>query len=68
MRTSLRKYGYGERNEKDRADFLEQIKLVAKERLVYVDEAGIDNTIDYTYGYSLKGERFEDKKLGHRTQ
>ncbi len=41
---------------------------MAQERLVYVDEAGIDNTIDYPYGYCLKGERFEATKLGYKTE
>ncbi len=35
---------------------------------MYVDEAGIDNTIDYTYGYCQQGERFEASKLGHKTE
>jgi transposase len=33
-----------------------------------VDEAGIDNTIDYPYGYCHKSERFHATKLGHRTE
>lgn len=33
-----------------------------------MDEAGIDNTIDYPYGYCHKSERFHATKLGHRTE
>jgi transposase len=61
-------YGYGERDEEARGEFLRQITGLAKERFVYIDEAGVDNTIDYPYGYCLKGERFEAKKLGYPTE
>ena len=33
-----------------------------------MDEAGIDNTIDYGYGYCHKSKRFKALKLGHRTE
>lgn len=36
--------------------------------MVYIDESGLDNTIDSNYGYSRSGERFEASKLGHRTE
>ena len=35
---------------------------------VYVDEAGVDDTLDYAYGWSLKGTRCVGERLGHRTQ
>lgn len=38
------------------------------EQLVYVDEAGVDDTEDYAYGWCAASERFEALKLGHRTQ
>ena len=38
-----------------------------KEEVVYVDEAGTDNTEDYAYGWCDRSERFEANKLGHRT-
>jgi transposase len=38
------------------------------EQLVYVDEAGVDDTEDYAYGWCAQAERFEALKLGHRTQ
>ena len=40
----------------------------AKERFVYVDEAGIDNTLDYPYGYCHRSQRFLGEKRGHRTE
>ncbi|NES86568.1 MAG: transposase [Moorea sp. SIO2B7] len=36
--------------------------------MVDIDEAGVDNTIDYGYGYCQKSERFKALKLGQRTQ
>ena len=58
-------YGYRERDEEARKEFLPKIRGYAPERFVYIDEAGIDNTIDYPYGYCHKSERFEALKLGH---
>lgn len=36
--------------------------------MVYLDEAGVDDTEDYPYGYGYRSERFHALKLGHRTQ
>ena len=36
--------------------------------MVYIDEAGVDDTEDYAYGYCHKSERFHALKLGHRTE
>jgi len=33
---------------------------------VYVDEAGVDDTLGYGYGWSRKGERCLAERLGHR--
>lgn len=38
------------------------------EQLVYIDEAGVDHTEDYDYGWCAQSERFEALKLGHRTE
>jgi len=35
--------------------------------VVYVDESGVDNTLDYPYGWCHQSQRFEADKLGHRT-
>lgn len=35
---------------------------------MYLDEAGVDNTEDYAYGYCPRSERFHALKLGHRTE
>lgn len=34
---------------------------------VYVDEAGVEDTLSYGYGWSRKGERCLAQQLGHRT-
>lgn len=38
------------------------------EARVYVDEAGVDDTLSYAYGWSQKGTRCFGERLGHRTQ
>ncbi len=39
----------------------------AAAEVVYVDEAGVDDTEDYAYGWCHHSHRFEADKLGHRT-
>lgn len=38
------------------------------ENRVYIDEAGVEDTLDYAYGWSLRGTRCFGERLGHRTQ
>lgn len=33
-----------------------------------MDEAGVEDTLNYAYGWSRKGERCPGERLGHRTQ
>ena len=61
-------YGYRERDEAKRQAFLQQIADYQPAELVFVDEAGVDDTHDYPYGYCHQSERFHDLKLGHRTE
>lgn len=61
-------YGYKERNEEKRAQFVRVIATKRRDNLVYIDESGIDNTEDYPYGYCRKGERFHSLKLSKKTQ
>ena len=35
---------------------------------VYLDEAGVEDTLDYAWGWSPKGTRCMAQKRGHRTQ
>jgi hypothetical protein len=60
-------YGYRERDEEQRQVFLQQLSDYRPAQVVYVDEAGAEDTEDYPYGYCQQGERFHAVKLGHRT-
>ncbi|WP_372478250.1 hypothetical protein [Nostoc mirabile] len=51
-------YGYQERDEVKRQEFREDIALYKPEKIVYIDEAGMDNREDYGYGWNALGERF----------
>ncbi len=57
-----------ERDEAQRQAFLEQLQAYSAAQVVYVDEAGADNTEDYPYGWCAQSERFYALKLGHRTE
>ena len=61
-------YGYRERDEEKRQEFRERLNSIAPRRLVYVDEAGIDNREEYPYAYNEKGQRFHALKSGKRTE
>ena len=50
-------YGYEERDEEKRSEFLEKLAKISQEKLVYRDEAGFDNRENYPKGYSLRGKR-----------
>lgn len=60
-------YGYRERDEDKREEFLTLINQEKSEDLVYIDESGLDNREDYGYGWNIKGERFHDFKSGKRS-
>lgn len=61
-------YGYLERDEELRQQFLDKLAQIETKHMVYVDEAGFDNRDDYPYGYSPKGERCYDFKSGKRRE
>ena len=58
---------YAERDEVRREEFLEQLSHIAPEDRVYVDEAGVEDTLSWAYGWSRKGSRCQGERLGHRT-
>ena len=60
-------YGYRERDEEKRRQFLQDIQKHKPENIVYIDESGIDNREDYGYGWNETGERFYDFKSGKRS-
>jgi hypothetical protein len=59
-------YGYRERDEDKRIEFIEHVSTLNKEALVYLDEAGMDSRADYEYGWNKQGERFHALKSGKR--
>ena len=59
---------YRERDEAQRQEFLRQLEEVSAADRVYIDEAGVDDTLSYAYGWSEKGMRCAGERLGHRTQ
>lgn len=44
------------------------MSLIPPHQRVYVDEAGVEDTLSYAYGWSHKGKRCPGERLGHRTQ
>ncbi len=46
---------------------MEQLAQVAVADRVYLDEAGLDDTLNYAYGWSLRGQRCPGERLGRRT-
>lgn len=60
-------YGYRERDEEKRQQFLQYLKKQKQDNLVYIDESGIDNRDDYGYAWNEKGKRFYDFKSGKRS-
>ena len=59
-------YGYRERDETKRQDFIAQLSTLPTEKIVYVDESGMDSRDEYDYGWNLKGQRFHALKSGRR--
>ena len=53
-----------EANEEKRERYLEEIKEIPREKLVYIDEAGIDMNICKDRGWAKKGEILQGKKSG----
>ncbi len=59
-------YGYRERDEEKRFNFIQKLNCLDRNAIVYADESGMDERDDYGYGYSKEGERFHDLKSGRR--
>ncbi|CDM94426.1 hypothetical protein AmaxDRAFT_3372 [Limnospira maxima CS-328] len=65
--TRKKTYGYQERDEQQREEFIAQIQHMEPEGLVYLDEAGMNSQdSDYPYGYCEEGQRFGALKSGKR--
>ena len=62
-------YGYRERDEEARKEFIQLRGEDDKaNHLIYLDQSGMDQrSMNYDYGYSKAGERVHDLKSGRRT-
>ena len=47
-----------------REEYLEKIKAITKDNLVYIDESGVEETISKDRGWDLKGVIIKGKKSG----
>lgn len=59
-------FGYRERNEQARVEFLEEIKNIPPEKLVYIDESGIVTDSPIDKGWSKRNTRCHAMKPGKR--
>jgi len=57
---------YRERNEGAREEFLRKIAEIPEDRLVYVDESGIDKEMNREYGRSPRGVPVYDEVRGRK--
>ena len=57
---------YREKDDECRISFLEQLKQIPEETLVYVDESALDKAIQREYGYAVKGQRLPGEVRGKR--
>jgi isftu1 transposase len=57
---------YKERNELKRTDFIEALSKYASDKIVYIDESGIDKFISREYGRGLKGQQVVGEVSGKR--
>ncbi len=60
-------FAYTERDAAQREEFLRQLSQIEPHNRVYVDEAGVDDTLCYPYGWSPRNTRCAGQRLGHRT-
>ncbi|QUY43148.1 IS630 family transposase [Acaryochloris marina] len=65
--TRKKTYGYRQRDEHKRAEFVQKLTTVDPDDIVYADESGMDNRDEYDYGYGPKGERVYALKSGSRS-
>ena len=67
MNAQKKSWLYAERDPEERREFLQRLEAVPAQDRVYVDEAGVEDTLSFSWGYSPKGVRCLAHKLGHRT-
>ncbi|WP_100898874.1 IS630 family transposase [Nostoc flagelliforme] len=64
--TRKKTYGYCERDESKREVFVAQLSTLSAEKIVYLDESGMDNRDQYDYAWNERGKRFHALKSGRR--
>jgi transposase len=55
-----------ERNEEERAAFIEELTKIPEEKRVYIDESGKNTNLDREYGYAPRGKLVEGKTSGKK--
>ncbi|MEO1069958.1 MAG: IS630 family transposase [Cyanobacteria bacterium J06638_6] len=68
LHAKKKSYLYAERESAKRQAYDAELAQYEAYQRVYLDEAGIDNTEDYGYGWCPKGERFAAERRGKRTE
>lgn len=63
--TKKKSFLYLERNQEERRLFAQQLESVPIEARVYLDEAGVEDTLCPLYGWSAKGARCLAERRGH---
>ena len=57
-----------ERDEVERAAFVEEIASIPAEKRIYIDESGKHRNLDREYGYAQRGEKVEGKTQGKKAE
>jgi len=55
-------YGYCQRDEEKRQAFVTQLSTIPADKIVYLDESGMDSRSQYDYGWNALGQRFHGLK------
>jgi len=59
---------YIERNEEERAEFLEKLEEIPENKRIYIDETGKNSGLNRTHGYAPRGKKVEGKTHGKRQE
>ena len=66
--TYKKTFTYSEKSEEKRAEFLDKIKAIPAEKIVYIDESGIDEYLQREKGRAPRGVKIQDTKRGRKFQ
>jgi transposase len=65
--TKKKSFLYTERDEQKRKEFLRSLENIPPDKLVWIDECGIDEEIERLYARGIKGQRIHGDISGKRT-